>query len=141
MPRKSAASLAVVRVGPKPLKARLAPPAGMPERQAEHWVRITGALPADWFSPEQAPLLTRLCVHTTRCEDIEHAMAGLDPLADLEEYRKLAAVASAETSRLLALSRSLRLTLTARMEHDTAATKAAKGGAAAGVDALLGVGR
>jgi hypothetical protein len=68
-------------------------------------------------------------------------MAGLDPLADLDDFRKMAAVSSAETSRVLALSRSLRLTNQSRMEKDTAANKASKGGAAAGVDALLGVAR
>jgi hypothetical protein len=112
----------------------------MPARQAEVWTRITTALPPDWFAAEQATLLQRLSAHTVRCEDIELALARLDPLADLDDFRKLAAVASAETSRVLALSRSLRLTLTARMEPDTAAGKASKA-PPPGIDALLGVGR
>ena len=51
-------------------------------------------LPPDWFAAEQIPILTAYCRHVCRSDQIELALAGLDPLQDLEEFDKLTELAA-----------------------------------------------
>jgi hypothetical protein len=46
------------------------PPAGMPESQCVYWRVVVESLPADWFRPEQLPLLVQFCRHSAASDQI-----------------------------------------------------------------------
>src|SRR5690606_11135024 len=52
--RKSTASLTVLKGG---AGSRIEPPKGMAKSQRELWDAVVGSKPADWFGPDNAPLL------------------------------------------------------------------------------------
>lgn len=137
MPRKSATASAVVMLAPKHERPRLRAPEDLTDAQRAVWVSTTNALPADWFGQEHAPLLRRFCAHTARADQIERAMANLDPLADLDAYRKLGGMATAESGKIAALARAMRLTQQSRLKAETASNKSRGGGTRAGINELL----
>src|SRR5262245_35592759 len=57
--RKSAASHAVIAAGPGVERPK--PPEAFTKAERAHWHRIVDAMPVDWFTPECAQLLVRLC--------------------------------------------------------------------------------
>ena len=113
--------------------ARLQPPLGTPDAQALVWSSTVDNLPAEWFATEQIPLLQAYCRHVCRADQIEAALAGLDPLADLETFDKLTKLAAGESAKIAMHARSMRLTQQARFKAETAS---GRGAAAAGVAAM-----
>ena len=99
---------------------RLQPPLDMPEAQACVWRMTVSNLPPDWFAAEQIPILTAYCRHVCRSDQIELALAGLDPLQDLEEFDKLTKLAAGESAKIAMHSRAMRLTQQARFKAETA---------------------
>jgi hypothetical protein len=77
-------------------------------------------LPPDWFATEQIPILTTYCRHVCRSDLIEHALAGLDPVQDLEQLDKLTKLAAGESAKIAMHSRAMRLTQQAMFKAETA---------------------
>lgn len=124
MPRKSAAALAMAPLTPRHVTPRLAVPAMLANAEGDVWRATVGALPAQWFGIEQAPLLERYCRHVVRSRCLETLLRDSDPAADLDRYTKLARLVGEESGRILALARSLRLTVQSRTHATTAAHRA-----------------
>lgn len=111
--KKSAAGLAVVdsRRGSRP-----GPPAELSNFQAARWQQIVGCKPADWFSPDVLPLLTTLVRRMETVYMLDDAIDSF-PVADLRDkdgvarLEAITKIRDRETRQLLALARSLRLTL------------------------------
>jgi len=124
MPRKSLAALSVAAMTAPRSVAPLKPPRGMSTTQRMVWRNTVEALPGDWFTREHVALLRRYCEHVARADDIERRLARLDPIADGDDYDRLARLGIAETGRLLALARAMRLTQQSRLKAETAANRA-----------------
>ena len=93
-------------------------------REAEHWRRIVGSMPAEWFPPETHGVLRQLCIHLTTAENI---MAMTENLGSSEpfcpnEYLRLAGEQRAQSATIKALATSLRLTPQSAYCRKTAAT-------------------
>src|SRR5437870_4183940 len=124
MPRISAAALSVVAPEIQATRPRLSPPVDLPSSALAVWHATIAALPASWFAPEQAPIIERYCRHIARAREIEALIADTDPLTSA--YARLVTLAGAETARILALARAMRLTNQSRLKAETAASAAAK---------------
>lgn len=122
--RRSSAELAVVPPA-RPESAACAPAALTPA-QFEVWRRDIACLPPGWLAPEQGGLVLAYCRHAACADRIGAALGSLDPVADRHEFERLAALQSAETSRMLAITRALRLTVQSRSHPTTAARQAAQ---------------
>ena len=109
---------------------RLQPPEHLTAAQKAAWHTTVDSLPPDWFSVEQTPLLTAYVGHIARAEQIEQALAGLDPLQDLEQFDRLTKLAAGESAKIAMHARGMRLTVQSRLKPDAAFTQAT---AAAGV--------
>lgn len=112
MPRRSADALAVVRpVTPPATGVRLAPPAHLSEGARAAWNEITQALPAGYFSREQAPMLEVLAhataEHRRLCEWLQHAET-------LDEVARLSRLIDTAAARISTASTRLRLTAQSR---------------------------
>ena len=70
--RKSRASLALVPevAGRIERLERPPPPAGLSDAEAAVWRDVTASLPAEWFRPEQLPLLAQYCRHVVAANQI-----------------------------------------------------------------------
>jgi hypothetical protein len=123
--RKSAASLAIQ---PSPVGIpRLPAPLKLSEAERGIWHDIVNALPANYFTEAQVPLLVALCRRVAKAD----VMAGLildfrtewtSVEGGLERLDKLFAAADREDRAIAALSRSLRLTLQSLRTAGSAAT-------------------
>ena len=99
MPRKSAASLAVLP--PASRIQRAEPPERLNKEEAEVWRTIVGRLPPEWFPAETLPLLEEYCVHVIRSRMIAEWIKGFEAeflvMADgLERVDKLLAMGERE---------------------------------------------
>jgi hypothetical protein len=56
----------------------LPPPADLSTPAAVVWRQVTGALPADWFGVEQAPVLTQLCRHTVYANNLAASIERME---------------------------------------------------------------
>jgi hypothetical protein len=90
------------------------PPTSLGPAEVELWRRVTLALPPDWFSAENLPLLAAYCRHCVYADaiaaDITAVRAGLAELAgSLPATYQVTAPAAAEKAKLIAgLQRELR---------------------------------
>lgn len=105
---------------------RLAAPAHLSRSLRGIWYAVTSALPAEWFGPEQAPLLERYCYHVERSRQMEAILARSNPLKNATVFCRLARAAAAETRTVATLARSMRLTQQSRMRAETAARSASR---------------
>jgi hypothetical protein len=106
MPRKSAASLAIIPMG---LPQRPEPPAHLTKAQATLWQKIVGQMPTDWLIAGSAPLLTAYVRHVATADLLARAINATDPDTDLPRYAKLTEMAARESKALCSLSTKLRL--------------------------------
>jgi len=102
---------------------RLQPPESLNDAQRVIWHQTVDNLPADWFSLEQTPMLIAYCGHVARAAKIEVALAGLDPLRDLDQFDKLAKLAALESAKIAMHARSMRLTQQSRLKAETASSR------------------
>jgi hypothetical protein len=106
MPRRSAASLTVIRAD---VPKRPVPPDDLTAKQRKLWEEIVSSQAADYFIPGSLPLLTQLVRHVEASDILAKAinsMAGLEddlPLAD-----KLLHMAARESAAIAMLSVKLR---------------------------------
>jgi len=119
MPRKSAASLAVVPLPAPATAQRLAPPDDLPPEQAAIWRNVVDAMPADFFGREQVAVLRAYCLHTAVAQTLAGRLAAMDPGADAATWVKLSAQQVAHSKAALAHGRALRVTLNSRTQPDT----------------------
>lgn len=116
MPRKSAAALATVIDVTK--MSRVRAPKDIP---AAHQARINTLIaskPAEYFSAADLPLLVLLARHMERADRLDEEVQKLAP-EDLEGLKWLAPLAERETKTIVALLRSLRLTVQSRYRADS----------------------
>src|SRR3954447_8028337 len=105
MPRRSAVALSTVMpLMPEP--TRLQPPSTLSPIQKKVWERTVAALPWDWFSAEQAPLLLEYCRQCERADQIEMMLAKAD---GVDEYTKLWRSGVLVGTHISNLARSMRL--------------------------------
>lgn len=103
--------------------ARLQPPIELGTAQKLIWQQTVNALPSDWFALEQTPILSAYCGHVARLGQIEAALAGLDPLVNLDQFDKLAKLAGLESAKIAMHARSMRLTQQSRLKAETASSR------------------
>ena len=128
MPRKSAASLAVVR---SLTDARPSAPPTLTEAQQEVWRRIVGRMPQDWFPPETWPLLVAMCRHVVLADRVAALIDESRPEwiavdGGLERLDQLARMQDREHKALSTLATRMRLSQQSRYHQRTAATAAGK---------------
>ncbi len=122
---KSAASMALIhKAVAQTGEPRLPPPAGLGQAQLVVWHQAVDNLPPDWFAQEHEPLLIQYCNHVVRDAQLESALAGLDPVHDLEVFDKLTKLAALESGKITALARAMRLTHQSRLKAETASNRA-----------------
>jgi len=127
--RKSASTLGVISMDLK----RPEPPDSLSTAQAGTWDQITGALPPEFFSADIQPLLLAYCKHIDYAAVIDREVDAFKPewLKDdegLRRFKVLTDIRGRETTTMLTLARSLRLTNQSRYTPQRAATTAGKGG-------------
>ncbi len=123
MPRKSSAALAAVPVLPL-ARARLAPPKALTRPQAAVWRSVVDALPAEFFGVEQTGLLIQYCRHVFRCDELEALLATIKPEDGFARYDEIRTAIASESSKVMALARSLRISNQARLHREVAGNKA-----------------
>jgi len=121
-------------------KPRLQPPAHLSEAHRLVWCRTVDNLPHDWFSLEQEPTLLAYCCHVVRFAQIEAALATLDPVADLDQFDRLAKLAGNESAKLASHARAMRLTQQTRLKAETAFSRGGAAAATWDADGLRGDG-
>lgn len=110
MPKKSAASLAVVA----PVFGRPEPPPELQPSEAEVWRSVVATKPADWFTRDTHPLLTGYCRAAVAADLIAAQVKVFDPawLATddgLGRYNQLMKMAQRQASLLATLATKMRL--------------------------------
>jgi hypothetical protein len=103
-------SMAELVIGPVTV-TRLEPPYSLTNSEIEVWRMITNAMPADFFSPSHIPLMTQLCRHCVTADRIKLLIeqACRKKTIDPEYLQKWLAAQNSETSAIVRLMRSLRL--------------------------------
>ena len=128
MPRKSAASLAVVA----PITdARPAPPEGLTAEQSEEWLAVTRRLPQDYFPRECHRLLEAYVRHVSAFRILSASVDAFRPewTADPEgllRYDKLLQMREREGRALSSLATRLRISPQSRWSNAKAERAAAK---------------
>ena len=111
-----------------PPSVHLQPPAGLTEEQAQVWRETVNARSADFFGPDQVPLLEEYCRVVVMCRllavQIEAAIAG----GDAGVLKALLDMRDKESRRMASLATKLRITNQSRYTPQSAATAAKKGG-------------
>lgn len=128
--RKSAASLSVV--GAVSLVQRLAPPADLTPEQRSVWLVTVNSKPAEWFSPEHAPLLTEYVRHIVTSQVLTKQIEDFDPewFGDddgLKRYDRLTGMRAREAGVINTMARSMRLTHQAIYRPDKASLSKGSG--------------
>lgn len=116
MPRKSAASLAVVPItsGLTPITLRPEPPRHLPKTAAAIWREVTAARPAPYFDAASLPLLesyARSLAEHRRIMTMVEKMAPTDP-----DFAKLSRVADMHAGRVSQLATRMRLSHQSRTD-------------------------
>jgi phage terminase small subunit len=117
--KKSAAELALV---PTEVKQRPPAPKHLSQEEQAEWIAVVGCLPANWFPRESHAALAALCRHTCRSRLIAaqvnqmqtSCLGSEDGINILDKALKML---ERETRAILALSRSLRLTPSTRLDR------------------------
>jgi hypothetical protein len=121
MPRKSAASLAVIPPSPRPYPEPLA---HLSAPEAAIWRTIVKCRPPDFFDAANQVLLEQYCRHAHSANVIAKAIQAIpDPEADLRRYSKLLEMAARESKAIMALSSKLRLAVQYSVRNDKVLAK------------------
>jgi phage terminase small subunit len=133
--RKSAADLATSPVALVPQERPKAPEC-LDKEAAEAWEKLVGAMPADWFGPESYPILESYCWHVSAARHIsrmieEHKQLPEKPRRaikgekyfDVRIYARLLRLRAEQSSVILTLARSMRLTHQSTIDPKTAGRK------------------
>ncbi|MHC2530579.1 hypothetical protein [Bradyrhizobium diazoefficiens] len=87
-------------------------PYTLTDTEANEWRAIVAAMPAQYFARTQYPLLTQLCRHVVASNRVAMLIESVckQKAIDRAELVSLQAAQAAETSAIIRLSRSMRLT-------------------------------
>ena len=125
MPRKSSASLAVVR--PTATLPRLKPARKLSPLERRVWAESVDSLPGDYFGAESRSQLEAYVGHVALAAMLLERLSESPVDAD---WLKLCACQVAQSKAAAAYARSLRLTTQSRLDKTVAATKSKQGGPA-----------
>lgn len=128
--RKSAASLSIA--SPVTAISRVAPPAGLTDKQRGLWLATVNSKPAEWFGDEHVPMLVEYVRHVETADMLTEQIENFDPewLKDddgLKRLDKLTGMRAREAALINTLARSMRLTQQSVYRADKAATLTDKG--------------
>ncbi len=105
------------------LMERPKPPLDLTPAQSDEWVEIVNVMPADWFSPENYPLLAQYCEHIVNARHlaqlIDQACSGTE--MDAKLYLDLLASQIKQSAQIKSLATAMRLTQQARYDTKNAA--------------------
>ena len=106
------------------------PPLDLTPAQSDEWVTITSALPADWFSPENYPLLAQYCRHIVNARHLAQLVDQecSNKEMDVRIYLDLLAAQHKQTASLKALAASMRLAQQAKYDTKNAAVAQKRAG-------------
>lgn len=98
--------------------------------QSDEWVEIVNVLPADWFSPENYPLLAQYCRHIVNARQMAQLIDQecSSPEMDIRQYLDLLGAQHKQTTALKALAASMRLAQQAKYDTQKAAVTSKRGG-------------
>ena len=108
MPRPSAAALALAREfavrRPDPLPE-------LTDEQAEEWRAIAAALPGDWFSRDNLPLLAAYCRHIVAMRHVAQLITAEEAKVklDLARFDRLLGMQDRESRAMSALATRMRI--------------------------------
>ena len=108
------------------------PPTHLGDAETETWREIVGALPHDWFPRETHGILAAYCSHVKEADFISsliepHQQSALEDL-DVKLYDKLLRMRSRETSMMIHLARTMRLTQQSTIDPKAGGRQKAKRG-------------
>lgn len=103
-------SIAALLAGPVVIN-RPEPPYTLTDAEADVWRMITNAMPADHFSPSHFPLLVQLCRHVVSSDRVKLLIEQFckKKQIDCSRLQTLLSMQTSETSAIVRLMRSLRL--------------------------------
>lgn len=114
MPRKSAASLAVVPAIPSASPTRPEPPAHLPDEAATIWRATTASRPAGYFDAGSLPLLE---VYSRLVAEYRRVAAAVEAMpVDDDDFAKLTSVADKLAGRVSSLATRMRLSQQSRTD-------------------------
>lgn len=127
--RKSSAALALIGEAGSPVLPRLKAPPSLTDAQRAIWQQVVNAKPAEWFGPEQIPLLEGYCRHAVNAAVLAQEIDGCDPawLKDddgLRRHERLLAMHEREVRAASSLATRLRMTNQAITDTETFGQKA-----------------
>ncbi|MDF0599917.1 hypothetical protein P1J78_04150 [Psychromarinibacter sp. C21-152] len=117
--RKSASSVEVVKLDSVERVKRPAAPDELTPEQKSIWAGIVDALPADWFSADNLPLLVQYVRHIVtarRAAQLIDAAEAEDPL-DLDTLDRLYRMQDREGRAIASLATKMRITQQALTNH------------------------
>jgi len=126
--RKSAAELDVIGLKPVVTVARLEPPYDLTDECVDVWRSVVESLPAEWFTPASAPLLSQYCrtvIAARRVAQLIHQAERGEGEYDLALHLDLLRAQDRISATIKALATALRVTNQARYTPQRAATQAA----------------
>jgi chaperone required for assembly of F1-ATPase len=87
-------------------------PYTLTDAEADEWRAIVNSMPAEHFARIHYPMLTQLCRHKVQSDRVAQLIEALckKKAVDTDEYRTLLSMASIESSAIVRLCRSMRLT-------------------------------
>ena len=117
--RRPASHLAIAsNVTTLEITKRPAPPVGMPGAEAIIWRVVVDSMAADWFRPEQLPLLEQYCRHKVASDDIAGMIADLKrPSVDVDGAKTFQVYTVTYSELLKMQERETRTLSTSRNEN------------------------
>jgi hypothetical protein len=122
MPRKSLASLETAPIKAK--DARLPPPETLNPRQKSLWLCIVDALPANWFTPAEQPLLVNYVESISFQETVSRQIKAGN--TDIRDSKILHDIYCKQAGLIASLATKMRLTQQSKYTEKTAATATAR---------------
>ena len=104
--RKSSEGLSVVRVAPH---ERAAPPDRLGGDESTIWREIVASKPADWFGPDNLPLLEHYCTMVAESRRVARKLREVGPEC-LDDYDRLINLQAKVGGQLQGLATKMRLT-------------------------------
>ena len=123
--RKSAASNLGIIQGSAGRRA--SPPPELTPFEAKLWAKLMRSKPADWFPPETHLLLAAYCRHASIIQTIDEQLDAFqaewfETDDGLRRYDRLASIRAKQSTSLISLSRSMRLTQQSQVTAKRAAS-------------------
>jgi P27 family predicted phage terminase small subunit len=117
MPRKSAASLSVVRVDGRP--ERLKAPAGLGAAERAVWLALVGACQPEHFTKSDVPLLAAYCSAVVLERQAAQHLSVEGPVLPGNKVNPWLTVQEKQIKAIVSLSMRLRLSPQARLRRET----------------------